>query len=199
MIIPTGYAQVNLRFTGNGYPRGAEVTYGVDNTGSTLTAEAIAGEALAAWVTWIKGAQSIACVLKEVYVKLGPNATGADFTLSSGVSGDLADNCLPCQVAVLARKLTASGGRINKGRWFWPGATEDQTDGAGLLNTGGLDDWSGAVAGFWAAHGTADLPVVLLHSDAGDTPTPVTNVQTQQQMASQRRRLRKVGGRRTTP
>jgi len=47
MIIPSGYAQVNLIFSGSDVPTGAQMTFGVNNQGSDLTAGAIAAEVIA--------------------------------------------------------------------------------------------------------------------------------------------------------
>lgn len=99
------------------------------------------------------------------------------------------------QVAVLARKLTASGGRRNRGRMFLPPAYLDrqQTGPTGLIGTAyldtyqdGLDAWRAAPMGSVTIGGL----ISLLHSAAPIASTPITNLLVETKVATQRRRLR---------
>src|ERR1044071_874061 len=195
MNIPTGFGQVNLIYAGTAYPRGAQVTFGFGNE-EDLSPDDVATAIAGFWFTQFGGVTSDICSLQKIKVKLGPNDTGPETTLEPALLGANSSQPLPNQVAVLSRKITASGGRHNRGRSFWPGATEGQTDGAGKLSAAALSDWQDAVNGFWVACGAADFPWFILHEDELVPPTAVTNIQVDQLMASQRRRLRKVGGRR---
>lgn len=190
MIIPAGFGQANFIYSGNGYLRGAEVTIGFDdNTGDTPAD--IAATLIGIHTATITPVQGLACELLTVKVKLGPNATGPEATVGAGVNGTEAGNTLPPNIGVLMTKQTAVGGRKNKGKSFWPGATEAQTDGAGKLNAGAITDWLSAVQDFYDALVTATAPMVILHSDVLDTPTAVIGVTVSQLMVQQHRRLRR--------
>lgn len=197
MEIPTGFSQVNVRFEGNGYTRGAEVVFGVDND-AALSPAALAAFVSTEWQLSLLGLQGTAITLREIKVKNGPTDTGPEATISVGEPGTDAGNTLPPNSAVLVKKLTALGGRMHTGRMFFPGATETQTDGAGKLTTSALSDYQDGFDAFFTAMSGGDLPVALLHTDA-TTPDLLTSFQVMQLMASQRRRLRRVGGRPATP
>lgn len=194
-VIPTGYAQVNVMFDGNGYTRGAQTTFGVKNN-ATLTAGDLAGVVIGLWSTNVIPVQGADINFKECKVKLGPNSTGGEAVVSAGVPGSVVGNTLPPNVAVLSRKVTALGGRAHNGRLFVPGATESQTDGAGQLNNAALTAWGDALDGFFDDMATGDLPLYLLHHDATG-PDILLAFSTQRLMATQKRRLRRAGGRRT--
>lgn len=196
MIIPTGYAQINYKGSGSAFLRGWEVTHGLSNTlGSTPSQ--IAASAIVLWTNRIKPQISNLCTLDAVSVKLGPNATGAEASVPCNVNGSKSSQALPPQTAVLVNKHTALGGRHGRGRFFFPGLTEDQTDGGGILTTAALAAWTTAVESFrtdWASGGD---DMYLLHGDA-TAPTLITELIVVPLGATQRRRIRKVGGRRHT-
>lgn len=196
-VIPTGYAQVNVMFDGNGYTRGAQVTFGVKNN-ATLTAGDLAGVVIGLWTTNVIPVQSEDINFKECKVKLGPNSTGGEAVVSAGVVGAVAGDSLPPNTAVLSRKVTALGGRAHNGRLFVPGASESQTAGAGQLSDAALTAWGDALDGLFDDLATADLPMYLLHHDS-TTPDELLGLSTQRLMATQKRRLRRAGGRRSTP
>jgi hypothetical protein len=77
---------------------------------------------------------------------------------------------------------------------FLPGLLETSISGGNVdvpsqtaINNA-FDDWL-------AAHSTAQFPVALLHSVPAISPFIVTDMQCQLVAATQRRRIRKVGGR----
>lgn len=193
MIIPTGFAQVNLVFDGSGYTRGAQVVFGVDNNAAVDAAD-LAALVIASAVTDIMGVMGTAIALKEVKVKLGPNATGGEATVAAGDEGTATGNTLPPQSAVLSKKITALGGQLHSGRAFWPGATENQTDGAGQLTDTALGEWQDALDAFYDHLVADDIPPVLLHSDA-TTPDAILAFSVSRLMATQKRRIRRVGSR----
>lgn len=198
MIIPTGYGQVNLFFVGAALPRNAQIAIGIDNNlgGSALTVASTVG---GAWVTHIMPLLPAVMTLEKVKCKLGPNDTGPEASWASGVPGGLDDEePMPPNVAILVNKLTAIGGRKNAGKIFVPAFPESDSDGGGLLTVARLGAWQGAMDDFVDTLDTSTVPMVVLHSDA-TTPTVVTDLSVQQRLATQKRRLRRAGGRRTTP
>jgi hypothetical protein len=189
--IPSGYAQVNLKFGGTAFPTGAECTFGV----RLLTADdpaTVASTIEDITLTRLQDRLPSTVTLNSVLVKFGPNATGPfdDFgsnTPGTGSSGNVNPN-----MAMLIKKGTNLGGRKGRGRMYWPVA-EDQVDQAGVLKTSpdqvtamneALADWAADLV-------AADLPLMLLHNDPGDTPSAITTLATQAITATQRRRLRR--------
>lgn len=193
MLIPVGFAQVNVIFGGIGMPRGAQVTYGVLNTGpgsGAFTAPQMAEFCKETWRTRFLTQQSSSCVLKECRVKLGPNASGADATVSVNHPGLQSAESDSPNVAVLIRKRTPFGGKTGKGRMFMPGVHEGATNKGGVIDTAYLNLVQSEADQWLAAHNTAGLVVHLLHSAPLLAPFVVTNLEVQQLMATQRRRLR---------
>lgn len=198
MIIPTGYAQVNYVFSGPALPRGAQVTHGVQLvSGSPLvTPSDVAVFAATNWASTLGGQQISGVTLKEVRVKFGPNATGGDAVASPNTQGALNATGEAPQVAVLLRKRSAQGGRSGRGRMFVPGAPESQVQ-DGNLNTGAMAAWTQEAGDFLQGWNTQQTPVVILHSVSTAGPVIVTSMGAEQVVATQRRRIRKVGGRRS--
>jgi|ERR1041385_6252698 hypothetical protein len=197
MFIPTGSAQVNFIFDGPGYARGAQVTLGVDNNLDDLDAADIAGAVGGLWVARLSPLQTSTINLASVKAKKGPNSTGAEADVPFGVAGSLSSQPLPPQDCGLINKITAAGGRHGRGRMFFPGMVEAQTDGGGLVRTADILTFNTHLSDFFDDLHSAHLDAILLHSDT-TAPTAITGFVMQQLMATQRRRIRKVGGRRHT-
>ncbi len=197
MIIPAGFAQVNHFFTGAGMPRGAQITYGVEVEagGSALQ---VATEMASAWETAWHSATPISVTHAKVRVKLGPNDTGAfaDYTVASPGSYNTPVDAP--QVAVLMTKHTALGGRHGVGRCFLPVVPEADTLNGGTIDPTALaalqtraTNWLGGII---AATHVSNM--ILLHNTVDTTATPITSLSLAAVLSTQRRRLRKVGGRR---
>jgi hypothetical protein len=134
--------------------------------------------------------------LLRVVAKLGPNATGPAGEFGTGQDG-LGNNAPDSpQVALLVKKLTAGGGRQQRGRMFLPLIAESQTDSGGKVNGTSRDAFQTAVNAWRTDLATRNVPMVLLHNAVEIVPTPVTGLTVDPTVATQRRRLRKVGGRR---
>jgi hypothetical protein len=136
--------------------------------------------------------------LQKTRAKFGPNETGAfGERVDPTVGGRVQDPDVP-SAAILVTKETALGGRSNRGRIFLPGVAEVDTNAGGLLGEGEQSDWQDAFDDFLAGltGGAFITKMVLLHNDTEVAPTDVTALVVNQLLASQRRRLRKVGGRR---
>jgi len=114
-------------------------------------------------------------------------------TFSVSVLGTATWKIPPNNAAVLVNKVTAGGGRRNRGRMFVcpSGVNEANADATGFMVSGDLTniqaDWSTAFAAMTAA----GYNPVIFHATAPFTPTPITNLSVQQQMATQRRRMRR--------
>lgn len=195
MIIPTGFGQANFRFGGAGLPTGAEVTMGFRLlTGSAVLPNDIAADLADVWNTSVKTQQCNQIVLDEVYVKLGPNATGPDGVSSYGVAGTLSADMASCNTAILWRKVTGAGGRRGRGRMFWPGPRETDIGPNGALSAGALTSWNTTIGNFSAGLAYYFIQPVLLHS-AGITvtpaPTDITSFAVLPIAGTQRQRMRR--------
>lgn len=190
MIIPSGYAQLNFRMTGDNCPTGAEVVIGVDNTEEDQGAATLAAAGIAIWVEAMAPVLADSVTLSSVLAKKGPNSTGAFAEVASGITGSGSWGAIPPQSAVLINKVTALGGRKNRGRSFWPGANEANVGENGTLTGGELSDWQDAADLFASDLEDAHIPMVILHASAG-TPTPVTSYQVSTLIGTQRDRIRR--------
>ena len=183
-----------MKFIGAAAPRGSQVTYGVD--ASTVTDPGdIAGLVIAEYTAHLRAFQTTEIALGSVLVKVGPNATGPEAEVPAGVPGTSASDAVSPQVAGLVTKLTAGGGRHSKGRIFWPGLSETWVGGDGLIDPTAHASLVSAFEDWFTASDTDGIPMYLLHSDA-TAPTILTALLFTTKVATQRRRLRKVGGRR---
>jgi hypothetical protein len=81
---------------------------------------------------------------------------------------------------------------------FVPGLTEGSTDGNGVFNSGTLGVWTTGFGDLLTGMQGLAMPPFLLHNDA-TAPTEILAFNVVPLFASQRRRIRKVGGRRTGP
>ena len=189
MIIPVGFVQVNLKFTGTGVPTGAEMTFGSSNE-SNQSLENIADSYADAWNTsgmdsWMSADVSLTSIL----VKKGPNATGAsgEFPYAIPGSNSSAD---PPQSAVLLRKVTEQGGRRGRGRSYMPGVPGNACVASGELTSAYIGFLQTSCDAFLSALETAVLDMYLLHADGTD-PYKVIAYTVQARSATQRRRNRR--------
>lgn len=196
MIIPTGFAQCNLFFTGFAMPRGGQVTIGVEVNPGDGTALALAEGVGQAWVENILPLQSLNITLNKVLCKKGPNETGASAEAPFGLPGGVAESSLEPQCALLVAKQTALGGRSQRGRMFVPGISDLQYGSDGQFTADNIATFNAAFQQFLDDLEALEIPAVLLHNAEGLDPTPITSMPIQLTVSTQRRRIRKAGGRR---
>jgi len=193
MLIPSGFGQANLKFTGAACPSGAEVTFGFDNTAASLGLSAIATAFATAYSDNIRDIIDGDATLSAVLVKLGPNSTGPSGEFGFAISGTATGSPVTPNTSLLVQKVTASGGRRGRGRSYWPGFTEADVDGGGVITSGYLVTVQAKCDGFLADLLAADVPMMLLHADSGSPPPPdqVTDYVAAARMGTQRRRMRR--------
>lgn len=193
-VIPVGYSQVNLKFTGAAVPRNAEVTFGVGNPtflGPQAVAAAVA-DSLGDFTAW--ASFSNLAKITSILVKNGPNATGPFVEIPVNSGGTGTGEAVPPNVAVLVRKQTEYGGRAGSGRMYFPGLLEANVSGGGNVSSGTITSLQNAFNAFAISLDANLVPLVLLHgpnSPIGDSaPTPITGLNVDSKVATQRRRLR---------
>jgi len=194
VIIPSGFAQVNILFTGAQVPEGGEVTFGVDpdisvggpNEVAVVVAQALDNNGFLSLLT-------ADTLVPTIRVKFGPNETGPSSEHAYGGQGDLAVDGVQPQVSILTHKHTDFGGRAGRGRAYFPGAPEDEVGGSGALAGGYATSWQTFLDGFITELETELCPAVLLHGAGSPitTPSPLTGWTVDARVATQRRRNRR--------
>lgn len=190
MTIPANFAQVNLKFTGDSIPTGAQVTFGV--AADVITDPELIAEEVVSLLgsTGALAPLSQTLNLSTVLVKVGPDETGPSAEIPTEIGGGTAGNVTPPNTSILVRKNTSLGGRHGQGRMFLPGVIETVVGDGGVLDTtfrnGLQSDWND----FLAALLLSEITMCLLHSDE-TAPTVVTSLAVQAVAATQRRRLRR--------
>lgn len=194
MEIPSGYAQANLAFTGTGFPTGAEITLGLDVSVYAGTPNDAALDVAQSWNTvGIDALVPPSCHLTSVEVKYGPSATGPTGLWTGDIAGTASGEQMQPGTAILVRKITALGGKAGRGRFYHPGVIEEQVTAAGDLTSTPLSNWQSALDDWLSTLQAADLSPVVLHAAGSplSTPTPITALQVDGRVATQRRRLRR--------
>jgi hypothetical protein len=192
MHIPLGCAQVNLKFTGFAAPRGAQMTFGVDTVALTGAVEVAEAALEAVRLSQFIRKLCIGISLTAVHVKMGPNLTGEMIEIPATLKGEVDQRALTPNTAILVRKSTTQGGRMNQGRFYIPGYTESGVDDAGVVLPGDVTLLQLTMDALITHLQTLEIPMVLLHgkSDGLGLPLAVTKLSVQPLVATQRRRLR---------
>ena len=194
MIIPVGYAQVNLIWTGTPIPTGAQMTFGVNNTVNNASASDIAAAVRDQWDTCgIQSRYDPLLSVSSILVKKGPNSTGASFVLPTTLPGSTTSPVVSPNVAALIKKNTAAGGRTGRGRMYMPGIPEGQVNSDGVMVSAFREAITNELGTFRLGLETAGIPMALLHGAGSPVSTPIaiTGLVCDTKVATQRRRLRR--------
>lgn len=205
MAVPVGFAKMTHVIEAVGDPEPYNVVIGVQTDLATYSAvehcNKVMANFLQAWNDKLMNTAS----LQKVVGTFGQDAAD-DLIVESttgAITGGASGNFIAPNVALLVRKKTGLGGRRNRGRSFLPGVIDEtQVNYLGQLVTASrdafqidADQWIDALAG--DDLGTSPMtPMVILHSPDPVTgavlaPTPVTTLEVDDMVATQRRRLRK--------
>lgn len=190
--IPPGYGLGRYHFDTSGGDGHAYVLMGFENTGS-LTADLAA---LALWSSWTASScpinlQSTDCAILDATTVLNTGGIFTEGIHAAEVIGSISDQAVPPQVSILVQKVTGVAGRHFKGRQYWPGFPMNALQ----VTSDRLADLAGvqvAANAQFAAMTAAGLTPAILHRDLAVSPTLVNGFVVQLQIATQRRRNRKV-------
>jgi hypothetical protein len=113
------------------------------------------------------------------------------FQNRDGATGTSSEDLPPPNVSLLVKKLTASGGRHNRGRFYFGSAIlqNDAVSDAGFITTVFVNAYQTMFDTLYSDIVNDDFVPTLFHSDA-TAPTPITSFFVESQVATQRRRLR---------
>lgn len=193
MVIPDGFAQATLGFTGAAVPTGAAVTLGFERGDLGKSPAEYCDDFATAWETNINGAIVTTCVLSSVLVKFGPTDVGPSAEVGYSNAGNVATPAGAAAPAFLIHKNTLMGGRAGKGRMFVPGVPEASVDVGGVLQSGLATGLTTAFGEFLVDLATQGADPVLLHGPTSPitTPTPITSMTCDPVVGTQRRRQRR--------
>jgi hypothetical protein len=172
--IPNGFSQVSLLWQLGGDPETVVCTFGMTGDMTQPKLVEICDHFQAAWQPadlsnkWtFNGARSTT----------GPSGEGEMYEEPRTVPGTMVTAILPSNCAIGIRKSTAVGGRVGKGRWYWPAGylPEGNVDELGIISTTARGILQGKASAF-VTNMKQDGPIVLLHSDPARAPTPVNSV-----------------------
>lgn len=197
MIIPTGHALIRNIWTLDGDPEPMISTIGVEVV-APWDVEEVAEAAYNAFTSSFEADDlGSEYTYQGVSVTMGPvPGTGPTAEHIEPVQGTSVQLRPPSNLAVLIRKVTALGGRQNRGRMFLPAGyiAEGNVDSRGFLSTALVEALQEDADDYWTALDGDPLDTmnpVILHTDPGDAPTPITALRVQTLAATQRRRMRR--------
>jgi hypothetical protein len=188
MIIPVGFAQASFLHNLIGSDKKAVCTFGVELQGTDF-GENRAADLAGIWETRVMPQMTDVWVFDRATLKYGPVSTGPTFESVSTTQGGASGDSTTPQVATLVRKTTALGGRKNRGRLYVPGVPEAQVGPTGALTSTYRTTLQTLWTGVLSDLATANMPMVILHASSSD-PTTVASLVVDEEVATQRRRLR---------
>lgn len=189
MPLQVGFAQVTTHLSLEGSAEDIANVVGLD-IGANLSNQA--------------GADAISQIFSDFYLSIIAQAyryegctvsygTGGDPTVVESITGAGdgvgATEAVPPNTSLLIRKVTNFGGRRNRGRMYVPGLGDPQVGNRGELLGTGQADLQVIADQLLTDLDTAGYQMVIIHSN-GSTPTLVTGLVVQAQVATQRRRMR---------
>lgn len=199
IVIPPGYAQVTMTYTGAMFPAtgGGTTTFGWGNNLTDTDLSLLATAVALSWQTNLQDLTSDKVTLAEV------RAVSEDAFGGAAVSftGSVGDDTSPPNVAILVSHYSARRGPRGRGRSYLPGlAFDSSTNDDGTLPAGQRNALQVAVEDFFGTiSGDPTLPddteQYILHNDEGSStagaPNLVLNRLVSGSVATQRRRLRR--------
>jgi len=187
--IPDGFGQAvaTFSFTG-GQSNPLAMVFGYSNTTAQTAANAaddIFGRVATAFGGVVFTDQVI---LQSIAVLQNPGSeTGLFVGTAPGGSAGLS---APPSVCALVHKTTTLGGRVGRGRMYWPSVDTGDINEAGVWNGASLDVLQTAMDALRTGLITDAFAMHLLHNSLVIPPTPVSALVADPVVATQRRRLR---------
>jgi hypothetical protein len=200
VVIPSGFAQITYNWKHVDANRRWSTVIGVET--GIQTAASVGETAINAYVRNLQDVSDASVALESVTVRMGPStgpAPGITIEIPADLAGITSLQGIAANCTLLVRKLTAVGGRANRGRNYWPGLLAESMVGElGEIDPTIRDNFQVIFIDFFAdlASGneaaSALIPAVILHDEASPatSPAPVAAIQVDSIVGSQRRRIR---------
>jgi hypothetical protein len=177
IVIPPGFAQINVNFSAGGTGRACTSVFGIAMTDTLTQAE---------WDAFSTGLGSqYKLIIKSpgryegMRILVGQDGPDPiEFNSVSGAgAGGTALESVPPQVMWMAKKTTALAGRRHRGRTYFPDLQETSCDKDGTIISGTLTALQTLCDGISSvfSSGTKLDGMVLLHDVVDPPPTPVTS------------------------
>ena len=205
LIIPPGFAQAVYVFEWTGDSEEMVITMGHDVSDAAgdyqQAADVLYGNlASSGLVTAL--ADVVGFIGVNLYVGQDGGPTLVYESFPGTTQGTADGTALPSNTAYLIRKRTGAAGRRGRGRVYVPGCGEGQVDNLGMVDATHLGVLQDAADTWWGycnvdpeVPGLPLLPMVILHRSEGagvePAPTPITSLQVDNMVATQRQRLRR--------
>jgi hypothetical protein len=192
LVVPLGFAQLIFRFQLAGDPEEMITTIGIDITGGPADTQVVADERRDQFLAAISASQ-----MSGAYTFVGVTVRTWDGRVYESLSGRVGTGGggaqLPQNCAYLLKKVTASAGRRNRGRMYVPVFIGAEGD---VDNTGKITESVRLAIQDVFRPAFFKLTDVILHSQAGigpapGPPTPITALNLDPVIATQRRRMRR--------
>lgn len=193
MLIPTGFAQVNITYEVGTWPYRPQNVFGVKTTEFVGTTTEFAEAIYDIWVAEMCAYMTTDVDILQARVKYGPNATGPTEDWNGAASGDETGPTTQPAECMLIRKNTSLGGRQGRGRFYLPGMRSTFLTPSGLWDSSLVTSQQTEVNQWLAAMIAADIPPVLLHGvgTSDTTPEDIVSLTVDSRVATQRRRNRR--------
>lgn len=182
-------ALMTLIWSGPNLPYGAQSSIGILDTDEPW-ADGVWQSAIDSALT--SAQQSIStqgCTLVEARVKVGPEASGPTYVIPIGVNGENGTMATPPNVAMLVRKVVPGVSTRLQGRFYWPCISEGNVDGGGVIGPPAFGQYQGFLDTLFTGLTTGGAELVVFSEPA--TARPISGLQLQSRVATQRRRLRR--------
>lgn len=192
--IPSGYSNGHFRFVLAGDPQEMTTSIGFSSApGETPEDEAaIFRAAMSASTLLNAGSILVDYTYTGVRVERMTDTGLIVSEINTPIVGTQAGGCLPNNCSFLMDKVTNSGGREFRGRMFWPPmfVNEANVDKNGFISSVSAASLTTSAQTWRAGMVSNGIPPVLFHSNPALTPTLITSFRFQQQIATQRERMR---------
>jgi hypothetical protein len=199
--IPTGFALCAWEFVMGGDPDPWYVTCGIQTDLANADGTAHANAAFRSWKLSVLPNQNNNLTMTSAILTIGQDgAPTKAYSTEPAAVGNEGGQMLPQNCALLVDKLTAAGGRRNRGRMYVPGILmEEQVNMVGQISSGKVTAWQQAFNNLKTFLNVAadanepNIPPVVLHAtgiSATPPPTPVESFRVQSVISTQRKRLR---------
>lgn len=188
VIIPSGFAEVVMDFTGPLAPDGGAASVFGTQIGVGESLGDVAVRYADAWVDNVRASTHSGITLVSVEAHT-PTLVG---TALVGLAGTNSADPAPPNVSILFHKVTTARGRRGRGRWFPPGMAFDfAINVGGMLDAGAVTALQGVAAAFLLD--AQDMRILQGSEGASaplDPPPPVIALLADPMVSTQRKRLR---------
>jgi len=195
-VIPPGFIDVSVLIERTGDPNNYVVTFGARIAVPPFTqanAQSLAGLVGPELDNLLHSTERFV----GLNVRVGQDGAPLVRQVTMDTPGTSTSDRTPQNVAVIVNKLTALGGRRNRGRMFWPSIADAAVDSIGLMTIAQRDAYQLAIDAFHTGlkggggYSQNTDAMVILHTLPPYTPTVVESLRVERLVGTQRRRLRR--------